>query len=69
MIKIYFVRPKPEKNWEDMPVYLIATDKPESVWNWIYADSRVHREDEYFIQNEFYRLYQLLKVLFGEIAK
>ena len=53
MNKIYFVRPKPEFNFEDMPIFLIATDKPESVWNWIYSDTRSHKEDEYFIQEEF----------------
>jgi hypothetical protein len=57
-MKIYFIRPKPEYNCEEMLVYLVLAENEENAWKIVDIDRdvdfyKISSKDKYFIQEEF----------------
>ena len=50
---LYFIRPKPEETFEDMPVFLIAANDKERCWELLLEDMNGSIGKWYVIAEEF----------------
>jgi hypothetical protein len=44
---VFFIRPKPRFNYEDMPVFLVSAFNEESAWEYIFKDTPITKEEYY----------------------
>lgn len=70
-VKLFFVRPKPEVTFQDMPVFLIAAHDEKECWELCYKDCNESKEDfqDYYISESFNVTTPLVaKVIWGSFC-
>lgn len=54
---VFFIRPKPTKNFDNMPVYLSVASNEEEAWEHVFGkdseEQRVQTRKEYYIEDVF----------------
>ena len=54
---VYFIRPKPSKNFDNMPIYLSVASNEEEAWEHVFGkdskEQRIQTIKEYYIDDIF----------------